>query len=99
MVMEMHNVPGHDMDRFIMEMPIFSMIDDRKVIYLYFFAFNFSSNMLNFFQCALAFAIERKITLVGDICFRPPIVIRVQDLHLGDIRRVVDEITSYHNKD
>jgi hypothetical protein len=46
MAMEVHNTPKHDMDSFIRDMPIFSTIDDQKVIYLYIFAFNFSSNML-----------------------------------------------------
>jgi hypothetical protein len=39
------------------------------------------------FQCALAFAIKRKIALVGDdACSRPPITIKSHDLHVGDIR-------------
>ncbi len=37
--------------------------------------------------------------LVGDVCFRPPMTIRSHNLHVGYIRGVVDEITSYHNKD
>jgi hypothetical protein len=48
------------------------------------------------FQRALIFAIERKNVLVGDVWFRPPIIIRSHDLHVGDIRRFVCEITSYH---
>jgi hypothetical protein len=46
MAMEVHNAPKRDMDSFIKDMPIFSTIDDQKVIYLYIFAFNFSSHML-----------------------------------------------------
>ncbi len=34
--------------------------------------------------------------LAGDAYSRPPITIRSHDLHVGDIRRVVGEITSYH---
>jgi hypothetical protein len=34
--------------------------------------------------------------LTGDACCRPPITIRFQDLHAGDIRGVVGEIAPYH---
>ncbi len=37
--------------------------------------------------------------LLGDVCFRPPIIIRFHDLHVGDIIRVVGEISSYHKRD
>ncbi len=50
-------------------------------------------------QRALAFAIERKIALVSDVCSKPPIIIRSHDLHADDIRRVVGEIAYYHKKD
>jgi hypothetical protein len=30
---------------------------------------------------------------------KPPIIIRSHDLHVGDIRNVVGEIASYHEKD
>ncbi len=45
------------------------------------------------FKCALIFAIERKIVLVGDVCSRPPIIIRSHTLLVGDIR-TLGEITS-----
>ncbi len=51
------------------------------------------------FQRALTSVIEKKITLVCDACSKPPIIIRFHDLHASDIRRVVDEITSYHKRD
>jgi hypothetical protein len=51
------------------------------------------------FQCVLAFIIERKITLVGHACSRLPIIIRSYDLHAGNIRGAVGEITSYHERD
>jgi hypothetical protein len=44
-------------------------------------------------------AIKRKIMLVGDACFRPPIIIKFHDLRVGNIRKVVGEITSYHKRD
>jgi len=37
--------------------------------------------------------------LTSDVCFRPPITIRSHNLHASDIKRVVSEITSYHEKD
>jgi hypothetical protein len=37
--------------------------------------------------------------LVDDACSRPPITIRSHNLHVGDIIRVVGEITFYHKKD
>jgi len=33
---------------------------------------------------------------MGDACSRPPIIIRFQDLHAGDIKGVVGEIAPYH---
>jgi hypothetical protein len=51
------------------------------------------------FQCALAFAIEKKIVLVSDDGSRPPIVIKSHNLHVSDIRGGVGEITSYHKRD
>jgi hypothetical protein len=46
MAMEVHGALGHDMDHFIKECVVFSMINNQKVIYLCLFAFSFSSNML-----------------------------------------------------
>ncbi len=40
-----------------------------------------------------------KIALVGDVCSKLPVIIRFHNLHASDIRRVVDEIASYHGKD
>jgi len=37
--------------------------------------------------------------LAGDAYFRPPITIKSYDLHVGDIRGVMGEITSYHETD
>ncbi len=37
--------------------------------------------------------------LAGDVCSRPPIIIKFHNLHAGDIRKVMAEITSYHEKD
>jgi hypothetical protein len=37
--------------------------------------------------------------LAGDVYSMHPINIKSHDLHVGDIRDVVGEITSYHKKD
>ncbi len=50
-------------------------------------------------QHALTFAINKKITLAGDVCSKPPITIKFHNLHEGDIRRAASEITSYHERD
>jgi hypothetical protein len=48
------------------------------------------------FQRALTFVIERKIALVRGVCFKPPIIFRFHDFHVGDIKGVVSEIAFYH---
>ncbi len=63
---------------------IFSMIDNWEVIYPYLFTFNYS-RVIIVLLCVLAFAIEEKIVLVGDVCFRPPITIKSPNLHVGEI--------------
>ncbi len=45
-------------------------------------------------QHALASAIEKKIALARDACSRP-ITIKSHNLHVGDIKGDVGEITSY----
>jgi hypothetical protein len=66
---------------------IFSMIDNKEIIYHCFFCIQFVKQCVSIvFQCALdpkhlASTIERRITLVGDVCFKPPI--RFHDLHVG----------------
>jgi hypothetical protein len=57
------------------------------------------SVLVLFFQHALTFATERKIALVGDVCFKPPIIIKSHNFHVGDIKRAMGEITSYHERD
>jgi hypothetical protein len=36
---------------------------------------------------------------MGDVCFRPLITIGFHNLHVGDIRGDVGEISSYHKRD
>ncbi len=51
------------------------------------------------FQHVLAFVIEKIIAFVGDVCFKPLIIIQHHDLHVGNIKRAMGEITSYHKRD
>ncbi len=51
------------------------------------------------FLCAFAFVIKKKIALASDACSSPPIIITFHHLCVGDIKGVMGEITSYHEKD
>jgi hypothetical protein len=100
MAMEVHDAPGHDMDCFIRECAC--LFHDRQSIDHLFllFCIQFSKQHVSIsFQCALTFDVERKIALVGDACSRPPIITRFHGLHVGDIRGVMGEIVSYHERD
>ncbi len=37
--------------------------------------------------------------LAGDVCSKPPIIIRSHDLHACNVRMAMGEITFYHEKD
>ncbi len=39
------------------------------------------------------------ITLVEDVCSKPPIIIRPHDLHVGDIKGAIGEIVLYLERD
>jgi hypothetical protein len=63
------------------------------------FTFNFLRQRVTIvFQPALTFAIERKIALVGDACSRPPITFKFHDLHASNIKGIIGEIASYHER-
>jgi hypothetical protein len=52
------------------------------------------------FQCALTFAIERKIMLMNpNACSKLPIIIKFHNSQAGEIREAMGEIASYHKKD
>ncbi len=51
--MEVHGALGHNMDRSSKSVPVFSMIDDQKVIHPCLFAFNFLDNVLVLFFSVL----------------------------------------------
>ncbi len=79
---------------------VFSTIDDQNVIYPSFFCIQFFKQCVDIaLQHVLAFAIKKKILLAGNVCSKPPIIIKLHDLHVGDIKSAVGEIVSYHEKD
>ncbi len=99
MAMEVHDIVKHDMDCFIKE--CVRLFHDRqpKDNLSLFLCIQFFKQCVNIaFQCALTFIINRKIMLLINVCSRPPITIRFHDLHVSDIKGVVGEITSYHEK-
>jgi hypothetical protein len=75
------------------------MIENLKVIYPFFLHSFFMQCVSIVFKHVLTSIIKRKFALAGDVCSRPPISIRFHDLQLGNIRKIVGEITSYHEKD
>jgi hypothetical protein len=100
MVTEVHNAPRHDMDRFFRECAcFFHDKQSRGHLSLSFCIQFFKQHVSIAFQCALAFTIEGKIALAGNVYSKPPITSKFHDLHASNIKRVVGEIISYHNKD
>jgi hypothetical protein len=100
MAMEVHATLGCDMDHFIREcVRLFHDRWSRGHLSLSFCIqfFKWHDNIA--FQHALAYAIERKIVFTGGAYSKPPIIIRSHDLHIGDIKGVVNEIISYHKRD
>ncbi len=100
MAMEVHGTPRCDMDRFIKECA--RLFHDKQLggHLSWSFCIQFFRLCISIvFQHALASDIKRKIALVGDVCSKLPIIIRFHDLHARDIKKVVGEITSYHEKD
>jgi hypothetical protein len=78
---------------------VFFIIDDQEVIYPYLITFNFSRNILILFFNMFSLCYIKEDWLEGDACFRPPITIRCHNLHVGDMKRDVGDIASYHDKD
>jgi hypothetical protein len=99
MVMEVHDIPGHDMDYFIRECAHLFHDRSRNHLSLSFCIKFFKQRVSIALQHALASAIKRKIVLVGDACSRPPITIKYRYLHASNIRGAVGEIASYHKRD
>jgi hypothetical protein len=88
--MEVHGAPRCDMDCFIKEfVRLFHDRQSRGHLSLSFCIQFFMEHSNITLQCALAFAIEKKIALAGDVCLKPLIIFRFHNFHLGDIKRVV----------
>jgi hypothetical protein len=99
MALEVHEALVRDMDHFIKECA--RLFHDKQLkdhLSLSFYIQFFWQCVSIILQLALAFAIEKKIVLVGDVCSRPPITIRSHDLHASDIKRAMGEIASYHER-
>jgi hypothetical protein len=100
MAMEVHDTHERDMDYFIREcVHLFHNKRSGGHLSLYFCIQFFRQLVSIAFECALVFAIERKITLARDACSRPPITIKSHNLHACDIRGPMGEIVSYHKRD
>jgi hypothetical protein len=83
MAMEVHGAPRCDMDRFIKK--CVCLFHDRQSgghLSLYFCIQFFKQHVNIVLQCALAFAIERKIALANDACSKPPTIIKSHNLHV-----------------
>ncbi len=99
MAMEVHIARGCDMDCCIKECAQFSHDKIFKNHLPLSFCIHFFREHVNItFQYALIFVIKRKIKLMSDACSKPPITIRSHNLHVGDIRRLVGDIASYHHE-
>ncbi len=99
MAMKVHGTPKHDMDRFIKECAhLFHNRQLKDHLFLSFCIQFFKQCVSIALQRALTFAIEKKIALIGNACYRPPITIRSHDLHEGDIKRAMNDIASYHER-
>ncbi len=78
---------------------VFSAIDDQEVVYPLFLHSIFQTTCQYCSSASLASEIEKKIVLGSDACSKPPNTIRSHDLHVDDIKEVVGEIASYHERD
>jgi hypothetical protein len=98
MAMEVHDTLKYDMDRFIKEcVCLFHNKQLRNYLSLY-FCIQFFKHVNIVLQSALTFTIEKKIVSTSDVCSKPPIIIRSHNLHVGDITKALDEITSYRKR-
>ncbi len=76
MAMEVHIAPRRDMDRFIKEhVRLFHDRQSGSHLSLVFCIQFFKQHVSIAFQCALAFAIERKFVLASDACSNLPLLL------------------------
>ncbi len=100
MIMEVHNAPECDMDRFFKECArLFHNRWLRGHLFLS-FCIQFLRQHVNIvLQHALTFVIVKKIALTNDVYSKPPITIRCHNLHARDIRKTMNKIASYLERD
>jgi hypothetical protein len=100
MAKEVHDTCGRDMDHFIKKCACLFHDKQSRGHLSFSFCIQFVRQHVNIaLQHVLTLAIERIIGLASDACSRPPIIIKYHDLHACNIKRVVGEITSYHERD
>jgi hypothetical protein len=100
MATEVHGAPECHIDYFIGECAHFFHNRRSKGHLSLFFCIKFFKQLVNItLHSVLTSIIEKKIALACDVNSRHPLTIRSHDLHVGDIRRVVGEITPYHERD
>jgi len=90
MAMEMHDVLEHDMDNFIKKCAhLFHNQRSRIHLSLSFYIELFKQHVNIVLQHVLAFIIKRKAVFARDVCSKPPITIRFDNLHASKIRRAM----------
>jgi hypothetical protein len=99
MAMEVHDTPNIIWIVSLGSVLVFQIINDHEVIYSNVCIQFFNQHVSIALRCALAFVIDMKIALARDVCSRPSIIIKSHDLDADNIRGVVSEIASYHEKD
>jgi len=105
MAMEVHGAPECDMGCFIREHA--RLFHDKQskshsslLFCIQFFCIQFFKQRVNIsFQRALASTIKRRVRLASDAYSRPLTIIRSHDLHANNIKRAMNEIASYHERD
>jgi hypothetical protein len=76
MATEVHIAPGHDINCFIKECAcLFHNRIFESHLFLSFYIQFCKYYVSITFQCALIFVIKRKIKLMSDVCFKPPILL------------------------
>ncbi len=100
MAMEVHGAPKCDMGCFIREHArLFHDKQSKSHSSLLFCIQFFKQHVSISFQRALASTIKRRVRLASDAYSRPPTIIKSHDLHADNIKRAMNEIASYHERD
>jgi len=96
MTMEVHDALWHDIDCFINECAhLFHNRRSSGHLFLSFYIQVFKKHFNIVFQHVYPL-LHRERLVGGDACFRLSITIRCYNLHVGDMKRDVGDIVSYH---